>query len=82
MVDSSVITAAEFEQQYAERSNMTIEQLREWREPAPCDCGDELCRGWQMVSAKDKQYWGAVFGGDQEKVAEIMGISAAGGENG
>lgn len=42
-------TKAEFEHGYAERSGMTIERLRHYGLRAkPCDCGDKICKGWQM----------------------------------
>jgi len=48
------VTKEEFEKGYAERSNVTIEWLRErHREAVPCDCGDELCQGWQMINTKE-----------------------------
>lgn len=44
------ITAEEFERQYAERSGVTVEQLRVLgRFVAPCDCDYEECHGWQMA---------------------------------
>jgi hypothetical protein len=52
----NIMTKDEFEQAYAKRSGITLEQLREInREARPCDCGDELCQGWQMVNVKDEQ---------------------------
>jgi len=45
------MTRQEFEQGYAERSKVTVEWLHEQNQYAiPCDCGDELCKGWQMVN--------------------------------
>ena len=36
---------------YASRSGVTVEWLKEQGFHAePCDCGDETCQGWQMVS--------------------------------
>lgn len=47
------MTAEEFERQYAERSGITVEQLRGLgRIVAPCDCGDETCEGWQSTTAE------------------------------
>lgn len=43
------LTGEEFERQYAERSAMTVEQLREWRIVVRCDCDYEGCQGWAMV---------------------------------
>ena len=45
------MTRQEFEQGYAERSKVTVEWLHEQNQHAiPCDCGDDLCKGWQMVN--------------------------------
>jgi hypothetical protein len=45
------MTAEEFERQYAARSGITVEQLRELgRIVAPCDCGEEGCEGWQSTT--------------------------------
>jgi hypothetical protein len=44
------MTAEEFERAYAERSGITVERLRELgRIVAPCDCGEEICEGWQSL---------------------------------
>jgi hypothetical protein len=44
-------TAEDFERDYAERSGMTVERLRELgRVVRPCDCGEAGCEGWQSVS--------------------------------
>lgn len=46
-----MITAEEFERAYAERSGITVEQLRELgRVVRPCHCDYEECEGWQSVS--------------------------------
>ena len=52
------MTADEFECRYAERSRMTVKQLRALgRIVEPCDCGSELCEGWQSVgSPRDEEY--------------------------
>lgn len=45
------ITADEFEQAYAARSNVTVEWLREHgRVVRPCHCDAPECEGWQSVS--------------------------------
>jgi len=42
--------AEEFERAYAERSGITVEQLRELgRVVRPCTCGEDYCEGWQSV---------------------------------
>ena len=43
------MTKDEFEQQYAERSGVTVEWLHERGQKAmPCNCGVFGCTGWQM----------------------------------
>lgn len=45
------MTAEEFEREYAERSGIPIEELRETEVVLPCACGEpRLCRGWAVVS--------------------------------
>lgn len=45
------MTSEEFERQYAERSGITVERLRELgRIVAPCDCGEDICEGWQSTT--------------------------------
>ena len=55
------MTAEEFERQYAERSGITVERLRELgRIVAPCDCGEEYCEGWQSTTPErlaDEKTW-------------------------
>ena len=44
------MTKQEFEQRYAARCGVTVEQLYEWGQVArPCDCGEEGCEGRQMA---------------------------------
>ena len=51
----------EFEEGYAQRSEVTVEWLHEHgRYGVPCDCGEELCEGWQMLH-DDGTYAYAVF---------------------
>ena len=48
------MTEEEFEKSYAEASGYTVEEIREaGLRPAPCDCGEEGCEGWQMLSGDD-----------------------------
>lgn len=48
-----IITAQEFEEQYAQRANLTIEQLHELGQFIfPCHCGYSDCRGWQIRNPK------------------------------
>ncbi len=50
------MTAEEFERQYAERSGITVERLRELgRVVRPCNCGDESCQGWQSISQENAE---------------------------
>jgi hypothetical protein len=45
------LTADEFEQAYATRSGLTVEQLRALgRVVRPCNCGDDSCQGWQSMT--------------------------------
>ena len=47
------MTADEFERRYAMRSRLTVEELRALgRIVAPCDCGEDLCEGWQSTTAE------------------------------
>ena len=42
----------DFERDYAKHSGLTVDELRALGMYAlRCDCGDEGCRGWQMVHA-------------------------------
>lgn len=43
------MTQSEFEQQYAERSGVTVEWLHAHNQfGVPCDCEEPGCEGWQM----------------------------------
>lgn len=43
------MTKDEFEQQYAQRSGVTVDWLHSMgRYAAPCDCTEPECQGWQM----------------------------------
>ena len=45
------MTREEFEASYAERSNLTVEQLRALgMRPYPCGCDAPNCAGWQMLT--------------------------------
>ena len=47
------LTAEQFERAYAGRAGMSVEQLRSLgRVVRPCSCGDDLCEGWQSISAE------------------------------
>jgi hypothetical protein len=43
-----MITKEEFIKSYREKSGGIPDKDMEKLEAIPCDCGDELCRGWQM----------------------------------
>ena len=44
------MTKDEFIQEDCQRSGIEWEQLSKRQEVRPCNCGDELCQGWAMVS--------------------------------
>jgi hypothetical protein len=44
------VTPEQFERDYAARSGVTLEWLREHRAVRPCSCGEPDCQGWQSVS--------------------------------
>jgi hypothetical protein len=50
MSDKIIITKEEFEQGYASRSGMTVEELRDMGGYAQfCNCEYDKCEGWQMM---------------------------------
>jgi hypothetical protein len=47
-------TVEEFERWYADNGGVTVEFLHDHgRFGAPCDCGDEICTGFQMMYRDD-----------------------------
>jgi hypothetical protein len=53
------MTKDDFEKQYAEKSNVTVEWLHENHQGAiPCECGEDGCKGWQMVNLINKRMKG------------------------
>jgi hypothetical protein len=45
------LSAERFEREYAERSGITVKELRALgRVVRPCDCGNSGCDGWQSMS--------------------------------
>lgn len=51
-------TAAQFAEDYARRSGVTVAWLKDnGREPRPCKCGEEDCRGWQMARTRLEGDW-------------------------
>lgn len=49
---SDRITKNEFVAAYASRSQLSVAEILDLLRPEPCDCGEEGCQGWQMVSKK------------------------------
>ena len=48
----------EFELQYAQRSDVTVEWLhKHGRHGVTCDCGEVFCEGWQMAYLTDSPHW-------------------------
>jgi hypothetical protein len=43
-------SAEDFERDYCARSGIQVETNRQFQRVGSCDCGDDSCRGWQMVS--------------------------------
>lgn len=60
------MTAEEFEQQYAARTGITVQQLRELgRIVAPCHCGEDMCEGWQSTTQErldEEEAWKRIEG--------------------
>jgi hypothetical protein len=70
------ITADEFEAQYAERSRMSIADLRaSGRVVAPCDCDYKGCEDWQSMSRDLMLEEEGVY--RRPSKAEVMGATAA-----
>ncbi len=50
------MTKEEFEKQYAENSNITLEELHNLNVFAePCNCNAENCKSWAMVSKSQRK---------------------------
>jgi hypothetical protein len=64
----------EFEERYAKRSGITVEQLHKLgRYGYPCLCGDISCEGWQMVNENDFLFYSPRLNNDWEEfIKEIM----------
>jgi hypothetical protein len=59
------MTKEQFERGYAERSKTTVEEIhRRGFEARSCDCGEEGCRGWQMVNVEEEK--------ERQRTAEIL----------
>jgi len=48
------MTKEEFISNYCKRSKISWEELSKTQVILPCDCGDDYCQGWQMVSKGEK----------------------------
>jgi hypothetical protein len=60
------ITADEFERHYAERSGLTVDELRVYgRVVVRCRCDDPKCEGWASVSKENVADYepGGIYGG-------------------
>ncbi|MDP2720242.1 MAG: hypothetical protein Q8P44_10565, partial [Dehalococcoidia bacterium] len=54
---AALLALAEFEEGYAERSGVTVEWLHEnGLFPVPCKCGEEGCKGFQMIHVNEYSY--------------------------
>jgi hypothetical protein len=58
------VTADDFERAYAERSGISVEELRRYRTVRPCDCEEEGCDGWQSISHERAAEYDAQHGQD------------------
>jgi hypothetical protein len=48
------ITQTEFIKQFCENSDITEKELNELGKFAfPCDCDEEVCQGWEMLSLEN-----------------------------
>ena len=53
------LTREQFATAYAALTGVTVEQLRAYgREPRPCDCGEDGCKGWQMAYVREEREMG------------------------
>ncbi len=69
------MTRKEFVKQYADRSGLTVKQVRELGYQAfPCDCGGESCKGWQMVHGPMKGEHGYNRWGNQKLRRRVKGL--------
>lgn len=55
MNNRSSFTAAQFEEGYAARAEISVEEYRKHLTTMPCDCGDEHCKGWAAVNKGREQ---------------------------
>jgi hypothetical protein len=50
--------AKRWAEEYAERSGVTVDFLREHgREVRACDCGEPDCEGWQMAHVREDAWF-------------------------
>lgn len=80
MTADPAITAETFERQYAERSRLTVERLRELgRVVVRCRCGDQGCPGWASVSKENAAEYlpGAIYGPTVTRKEGVMNAADA-----
>lgn len=78
-------TKDEFERDYARKSGLTLQELREYGGRAiPCDCPEDDCPGWEMcfsLKPPPVVVQGGIEGKDGEHIL-IEGIAGRGGAAG
>lgn len=45
----SAISREQFIEEYCVESGISWDELSQWRVAVPCDCGEDVCKGWAMV---------------------------------
>jgi hypothetical protein len=71
MPNDRTITADAFEAAYAERSGLTVAELRALgRVVRPCDCDYEECEGWQSISLERAAEYDATVAQRRQKGAK------------
>ncbi len=48
------MSKSEFEGYYCKEAQMTIEEYKECFVTLPCNCGDDVCKGWACVSNSER----------------------------
>lgn len=48
-----MITRDEFEKRWMKNSGISEEEFREEWVSLPCDCGEDRCKGWAVISNDD-----------------------------
>ena len=65
------MTKDEFVEDYCNRSQVTLEWLSKFRTAVPCDCGESVCAGWQMVSTMpqwEEWYKAVLIPGEEDEL--------------